>query len=371
LILGPVPALIAPPSPIWFFARAAGFTSLLILTASVCLGILLTLRVRSRNWPLFLSDELHAYTAVVFFVFVTLHVVTVLIDPFTRFGLADVLVPFATSYRTVWMGLGILSLELSLALGLSVYIRRWIGYRAWRVLHYGTYSILPMALVHGMATGTDTSSSWGIAVYGVCIIAVLAVIGLRLAQSTAPVRAPLAAAVALGMLVLVSWLATGPLRPGWARVAGTPQLMSASGSPAAATPAPPLALARPFSDRITGSVTAQPEEGNDLQAGGRATGPVDLRWSLDFQQDAAGNNSGTLTIAAADGTAICTANIVGAGNQGIEATCMPAGAKGSIDLVLRLRQRSDGFLSGVLQVTQGPTNPVPAPSPRRSAAPAI
>ena len=370
--LGLIPALVAAPSPIWFFARAAGFVSLVLLTVSVCLGILLTLRIRSRNWPLFLSDELHGYTALVFFVFVTLHVVTVLIDPFTKFGLADVLVPFASAYRRVWMGLGILAMELALALALSIYIRRWIGYRAWRLMHYGTYVILPMALVHGMATGTDTNSSWGITVYGACLLAVLVVLALRLARSTAPVRGPLGAAVVLGLLVLGSWLVTGPMRPGWAREAGTPALLSASAAPSPGASPPLLALARPFVDRIDGSVTSQPETGGSLQAGGGATGNVNLRWSLDLKQDTAGNSSGTLTIASADGTRICTADIVASGRQGIEATCAPAGAQGSIDFLLRLRQRGDGFLSGTLEVQAGQASPAaPAPTPHVSAAPAI
>jgi len=370
--LGLLPALVAAPSPVWFFARAAGFVSLLVLTISVCLGILLTMRVRSRSWPLFLSDELHGYTALVFFVFVVLHVVTVLVDPFTRFGLSDVLVPFATSYRRVWMGLGVLAFELALAMGLSVYIRRFIGYRAWRVMHYGSYVILPLALVHGMATGTDTNSSWGIAIYGVCLVAVVVLLVLRLAQSSAPVRAPLGAALALGLLVLGSWLATGPLRPGWARAAGTPRLLSAAGTPSPGTSPSPLALARPFTDRATGSPQAQGENRGALRASGRAAGEVDLRWSLDLTQDAVGGGSGTLTVATADGATICTATIVKVGDGGIEATCVPPGAQGSLDFLLRLRQREDGFLSGSLSVRAEPSGPpLRVPTPPGSPLPAI
>ena len=369
--MGPL-ALVAAPSPIWFFARAAGFVSLLVLTTSVCLGILLTMRVRSRNWPLFLSDELHGYTALLFFVFVALHVVTVLVDPFTRFGLSDVVVPFATAYRRVWMGLGILAFELALAMALSLYIRRWIGYRAWRILHYGSYAIFPMALVHGMATGTDTSSSWGMAIYGACLVAVLVLLVMRLARSTAPVRAPLGAAVALGLLVLGSWLATGPLRPGWARAAGTPELLSAAAIPSPGASPAPLVLAKPFTDRVTGTVQAQSDDGGQLQASGRATGEVDLRWNLDLRQDAAGNSSGTLTVATADGASICVASITNAGAGGIDATCIPPGPQRSLDLRLRLRQRSDGFLTGSLSVQAGQTSPAaPSPAPNGSTPPAI
>lgn len=350
-----MPALVAAPSPIWFFARGAGFVSLLILTVSVCLGILLSMRARSRSWPLFLSDSLHGYTALVFFVFVALHLVTVLIDPFTKFGPIDVLVPFATAYRRIWMGLGILSLELALALGLSIYIRPWVGYRAWRLMHHGTYVILPMALVHGMATGTDTNTSWGIAVYGVCLIAVVVVFVLRLSRSVTPLRLPVGAATALGLVALVAWLATGPLRPGWARAAGTPEPLGIAASPSPAPSPSALALARPFTDRISGTITAQPDAGGagPFRASGRATGSVDLQWSLSLQ-DVSSTAGGTITVALADGTPICTAAVVASGSQGIEGTCAPAGAQGSLDIVLLLRQRGGGLLTGSLSVQGGP-----------------
>ncbi|MEA2682576.1 MAG: hypothetical protein QOK05_904 [Chloroflexota bacterium] len=355
-------ALVAPASPLWFFARGAGFVSLVLLTISVCLGILVSMRARSRNWPLFLSDSLHGYTAVVFFVFVTLHVVTVLLDPFTKFGLTDVLVPFASTYRRVWLGLGVLALELAVAMGASVYLRRWISYRAWRVLHLGTYAVFPMALVHGLATGSDTRAWWGSVIYAVCVGAVLGASVARLWSGPARARGPLTAAAALGMFFLASWLTVGPMRAGWAREAGTPQLDMATASPAAgpgASPSP-LALARPFIDRVNGRVTSQ--TAGDLKANGTATGAVDLTWTLDAKQDLNGTPSGTLEITTAGGTPICTATLTNATRQGIEATCAPGGAQGTLQFVLALRQRGGGPLGGTLSVSSGPPAPAPAPS---------
>jgi methionine sulfoxide reductase heme-binding subunit len=161
-------ALTQTPSALWFFARAAGFVSLVLLSMTVALGIALTLRWRSQGWPTFVSDGLHRYLGTVFFVFLAVHVVTILLDPFTKFSLADVLVPFKSSYRPLWMGLGICAAELALALGLSVHLRRWIGYRAWRVLHYGTYATLPIAFLHGLGSGTDSLTWWGTAIYAAC-----------------------------------------------------------------------------------------------------------------------------------------------------------------------------------------------------------
>jgi sulfoxide reductase heme-binding subunit YedZ len=173
-------ALTQTPSALWVFARAAGFVSLVLLSLTVALGIALTLRWRSRQWPTFVSDGLHRYLGTVFFVFLTVHVVTILLDPFTKFSLADVLVPFKSSYRPLWMGLGICAAELALALGLSVHLRRWIGYRTWRILHYGTYATLPVAFLHGLGSGTDSATWWGTAIYAACGLPIACLVVVRL-----------------------------------------------------------------------------------------------------------------------------------------------------------------------------------------------
>lgn len=172
-------ALTQTPSALWYFARAAGFVSLVLLSLTVALGIALTLRWRSREWPTFVSDGLHRYLGIVFFVFLAVHVITILLDPFTKFSLGDVLVPFKSTYRPLWMGLGICAAELALALGLSVHLRKWIGYRAWRALHYGTYATLPVAFLHGLGTGTDSLAWWGTAIYAACGLPIAGLVALR------------------------------------------------------------------------------------------------------------------------------------------------------------------------------------------------
>lgn len=180
-----IPALTADPSPLWYFARAAGFVSLLLLAAAVGSGLIVTMRWRNHRWPAFVTDELHSYLVVVTYVFIVIHVLTILFDPFTKFSLADVLVPFVATYKSVWMGLGICAFELSVALGASVYLRKLIGYRAWRVLHFGTYAVFPLTLLHGLGTGTDTRSWWAIALYAVSGFVVTTLALMRLQEALA------------------------------------------------------------------------------------------------------------------------------------------------------------------------------------------
>jgi sulfoxide reductase heme-binding subunit YedZ len=172
-------ALAQAPSPLWFFARAAGFVSLILLAGVVSLGLLVSMRWRTPRWPSFLSEDLHRYLGTVLYVFLAIHIVTVLLDPFTRFSIADVAIPFVSSYRPLWMGLGVCAAELTIALGLSVHVRKLIGYRLWRLLHYGTYLTFPVALAHGLGSGSDTHSPWAVAIYMACAITVASLAVLR------------------------------------------------------------------------------------------------------------------------------------------------------------------------------------------------
>jgi len=185
-----VVALTQTPSPLWYFARASGFVSLILLTATVAVGLALSMRWRSARWPLFISDGLHRYLGTVLFFFIGIHVLTLWLDPFARFSLADVVVPFHSSYRTLWMGLGICAAELGLALAVSVHLRRWIGYRTWRALHYLTYATFPLAIAHGLGSGSDTRTWWGLAIYVSCgfVVGTLALTRL-MERAEAPARA--------------------------------------------------------------------------------------------------------------------------------------------------------------------------------------
>jgi predicted ferric reductase len=184
-------ALTTSASPLWYFARASGFVSLILLTLTVGLGLALALRWRSPRWPLFISDGLHRYLGTVLFVFLAIHAVTLWLDPFAKFSLADVLVPFSSTYRPLWMGLGISAAELSLALALSVHLRKWISYRAWRLMHYATYATFPMAMLHGLFAGSDSRTWWGLAIYAACGVTIG---GLALARLAGRERAPVGAA---------------------------------------------------------------------------------------------------------------------------------------------------------------------------------
>lgn len=174
---------------LWYTTRGAGAVSLVLLSAVVVLGILSVLRVQTTGWPRFLTVGLHRNLALMTLVFLALHIVTAVVDPFTHLGWLTAVVPFSSYYRTFWLGLGTIAFELLLAIVLTSLVRGFIGQVAWRLVHWLTYVSWPIAVLHGFGTGTDAWSVWLFALQAACIAAVLAATGYRLMAGS---RDPLA-----------------------------------------------------------------------------------------------------------------------------------------------------------------------------------
>ncbi len=140
-------------SLLWYVARGSGIVAFLLLTFSVGLGIAMNRRWYSRNWPRMVVDAMHRWFTVTFFTFTLIHVVTILLDPFSNVSLMNALIPFTGGYRPVWVSLGVIAIELGLAIGASVWVRRFIGYRAWHIMHGLAYPIYGLSLLHGIFAG--------------------------------------------------------------------------------------------------------------------------------------------------------------------------------------------------------------------------
>ena len=163
----------------WDIARAGGWTAYMLLTLSVIVGLLLSTQVQSPSrWPRLLNSELHNFLSLLGTIFLGVHILAVWIDPFTRFGWRDILIPFASSYHTTWMALGIVAVYLGIAIGISTLLRPHIGYTWWRKLHILTLGIFALATLHGIGTGSDTQTGWALGLY----IASTVLVGLLLCR---------------------------------------------------------------------------------------------------------------------------------------------------------------------------------------------
>jgi len=160
---------------LWYATRATGLVTLLLLTASVLLGVLTSGRFASERWPRFLSQGLHRNLSLLVLIFLALHVGTTVIDTYTSISLTAAFIPFTSSYKTVWLSLGAVASDLLLALVATSLLRKRIGHRPWRLVHWLAYACWPVAMVHGLGIGTDRNATWVFVLTLACAVAVLAV----------------------------------------------------------------------------------------------------------------------------------------------------------------------------------------------------
>lgn len=213
------------PSVYWYLTRGSGAVALILLTASVVLGVAAIARLRGPGVPRFIIDGIHRTASLLAVIFLVIHILTAVLDSFASISLVDAVIPFTGSYRPLWLGLGAIAFDLLLAVTITSLVRARLGHEAWRRVHWLGYAAWPVAVLHGFGTGSDVRQTWLSAITIACIVAVLAaVVGRAMIGWPENPRVRLgalgmAAAFALG---LVLWLPAGPLGKGWARRAGTP-----------------------------------------------------------------------------------------------------------------------------------------------------
>ena len=148
----------------WLLARTTGFTAYLLLTTSILVGLVLKSRPFRSLRPAAVTDT-HRFLAMLGLGVVAMHGAVLLLDSTVRLSPAALLVPGLSPYRPLATGLGVLAAELMVVVYASFSLRRRIGVRNWRRLHWATYAIFAAATVHGLAAGTDSAQPWAFAIY--------------------------------------------------------------------------------------------------------------------------------------------------------------------------------------------------------------
>ena len=322
----------------WYATRASGYTALLLLSASVVLGVLTSSRESRREWPRFVVQSLHRNLSLLVGLFLIIHILTSVIDPFAKLTFIDAFVPFIASYRPLWLGLGVVGFELLIAITATSLMRHRMGWRSWRFVHLFAYASWPIAVIHGLGTGSDTKSIWALLLVAVCVLAVVAALVWRLAQAgprfTALRLLGITGSVAATGLLVV-WMAAGPLQHGWAKSAGTPaDLLAGIGATPASTAAPVAALAAGLNDQLIGRL---------VQSAANVTATLtDTRESA-LQLVVVANPDGTATLTVTrSGALVCqTAATIGSTGT-VTARC--ASVQASVQVV----NQGNGSISGTL-----------------------
>jgi len=140
----------------WLLARASGVTAYVLLTTTVVAGLVLKSRPLGRRLRTAAVVDTHRFLSSLALGAVVVHGVALVLDSTVRIGPAALLVPGLSPYRPVAVGLGVVAAEAAAVVAVSFSLRRLIGYRGWRRLHWTAYAIFAFATVHGLAAGTDT-----------------------------------------------------------------------------------------------------------------------------------------------------------------------------------------------------------------------
>ena len=221
---------------LWYATRATGIVSLVLLTGTVMLGVVGTARAASTRWPRLVTAGLHRNLALTALALVVVHIITTVLDPFVSINVAAAIIPDSSAYRPLWLSLGAVSFDLMLAVILTSLLRDRLSRRVWRAVHLLVYVCWPIALWHGLGTGTDTRLIWVLAINISCVAAVGWAVWWRLSLTgSQPVRAAGMVALAAVPVLSAIFVLAGPLQAGWARRAGTPVKLLGNQSRAAPT----------------------------------------------------------------------------------------------------------------------------------------
>jgi hypothetical protein len=342
---------------LWFATRGFGVVALLLLTAVVVLGAAGATRWRSRRWPRFVVAGLHRNLTLLALVFIVLHVVTTVVDGYAPISLLNAVLPFTSPYRPIWLGLGAVAFDLLLALTATSLLRARIGYRRWRALHWLAYASWPVALVHGLGTGTDARLAWLQVVTLACVACVVGAVLWRVSGSRATSglrRASTVAALAVP-LAIGGWYLGGPARHGWAARAGTPRSLlvrPAVTLPAAAAPALPT---NAFTGTFTGRVEESSRDANGrvlVNISGRTSGGSRGVLWIRLQGEPLEDGGVTMTASGASyGPSSTPDAYVGkiVGLQGTRILLSLNGSTNRLSLLLDLNVDSSGVATGTVQ----------------------
>lgn len=141
----------------WYVTRSAGFAAYLLLWFSTALGLAIPAKLFDRMLPRAATFDFHQFISLLAIGFIVLHVGVLLADRYLPYTLAQVLVPFISPYRPVWVGIGVFSFYLVLLVTITFYIRSQIGMKAFKVIHYFSLLSYVGVVVHSFLSGTDSS----------------------------------------------------------------------------------------------------------------------------------------------------------------------------------------------------------------------
>ncbi len=141
----------------WYVTRSAGFASYLLLWFSTVLGLAIPTKLFDKLQPRASTFDFHQFISLLAIGFIFLHVGVLMVDRYLPYNLAQILIPFLSPYRPVWVGIGVFAMYLALLVTVTFYLRSRIGMKTFKVIHYFSLVSFLGAAIHGFFSGTDSS----------------------------------------------------------------------------------------------------------------------------------------------------------------------------------------------------------------------
>ena len=383
----------------WYLSRAAGFTGYLLLFVSVGLGISMGTRLVERFVKRNAVFDIHRFTTLLALAFTIFHVYILLLDGYFHFNVWQLSIPFLSPYRTWQTAVGVFSLYALILLIASFYVRRAIGYRTWRALHFLTFAMFAGVALHGIVGGTDTTEAWAKAIYvttgGATLSLILYRIQYHMPESSTVRTLRLASGAATVIVAAVLMFGTSlfdargaaPASSALAEAdpAGSVALRAPSSAPAAAAPSPtPTPEAFPFLPSFDNDFAGTYAQTKDASAShltidGTTSGdfPANVRVELtqsrvvptpdnEVDEHEANDNETTeaqpksaITVNTAQitdpvtNTVLCTGQLTGLDGGYMRLTCDGVGPYAGVHFTIssRLEAAADGTFTGALSGT--------------------
>jgi sulfoxide reductase heme-binding subunit YedZ len=172
----------------WIASRAFGVVALVLVAISVGMGLAMAMRSAKGPGAMARLKQVHEATALTALIFIAAHGLVLLGDTYLRPGLWGIAIPFVMAHKPLWTGLGVLGGWVAALLGLSFYVRGWIGPKLWRRMHRWTLAVYALAVIHTLGAGTDARSLW-LLIIVIATVAPLAVMAaMRMLPSDEPAR---------------------------------------------------------------------------------------------------------------------------------------------------------------------------------------
>jgi sulfoxide reductase heme-binding subunit YedZ len=144
----------------WYISRAAGLMGYILFWLSTVWGFAISSKILDPVLERTFTYDFHEHLSLLGIGFVALHIIVLLLDTYTPFSPVQLLVPFTSAYRPFWVGIGVISLYITILVTATFYLRKLISRQLFRKIHILSVVAYLGVLLHGVFSGTDSTLTW-------------------------------------------------------------------------------------------------------------------------------------------------------------------------------------------------------------------